>query len=401
MAWRKAWLLLAALGLPGCDSLIGMAATDAEVAESLVTVGRGDLDVTLLLTGELEAENAVELVTPRTENWQIAIKWMADDGAAVKKGDRVVEFDNSSVVETLADLEVAVVEAGVDLETQQAETAVQSAEKAFEVQTQMTAVAKAKLDATVPEQLISRREARDSALALQRAEVALISAKRDLEALRGGGRLDEQVKRVGYEKALRAYKAAGEQLDALVLTAPRDGIVLIGKQPWEGRKLQVGDNVWPGLTVAELPDLSKTLVQASLSDVDDRRVTPGMKVTCTVDAFPDVALSGFVRAVSPVAQSPSQESTRQFFRVVVELEDELPEQMRPGLSVKVAVPTRVLEDAVLVPRGALDWSTDPPTVTLEGGTRVEVTLDACTPQRCAVGSGLSEGQRVRLAGGAA
>ncbi len=394
-------LALFAVAAAGCEPMVGMAGTKPEHVAPLVTIERGDLRQTLLLTGELEAENAVELVTPRTENWQIAVKWLAEDGAVVKKGDRVVEFDNSSVVEKLADLEVAVVEAGVELETQQAETAVNAAEKAFEVETQETAVAKAKLDATVPEQLISRREFQDSRLALQRAEVALTTATRDLESLKGGGRLDEQVKRVAYEKALRAYKAAGEQLDALVLTAPRDGIVLVGKEPREGRKLQVGDNVWPGLTVAELPDLSKTLVKAGLSDVDDRRVTPGMKVTCIVDAFPDIPLSGFVRAVSPVAQSPSKESTRQFFDVIVELDVDLPEQMRPGLSVKVEVPTRMVEDAVLVPRGALDWSTDPPTAALQDGERVEVSIDACNPQHCAVASGLSEGQSVQLGGGAA
>ncbi len=356
---------------------------------------------TILLTGELEAENAVQLLTPRTENWQVAIKWLAEDGAVVKKGDRVVEFDNSSIIEKLGDLEVTVVEAGVELETQQAETAVQVAEKEFEVESQLTAVAKAKLDASVPASLVSRREVQDFKIALQRAEVALTTAKRDLESLRRGGRLDEQVQRVTYEKAMRAYKAAAEQLDALALTAPRDGIVLIGKEPREGRKLQVGDNVWPGLAVAELPDLSKTLVTATLSDVDDRRVVGGMKVTCTVDAFPGVPLSGFIRSVSAVAQSPSAESTRQAFTVVVELEDDLPEQMRPGLSVKVEVPSKVLDDALLVPRAGLHFSDEGATAILEDGREVEVTVGACDAQRCAALSGLSEGDRVGTPGGAA
>lgn len=394
-------LLVTAALLSGCDSTVAVLQGEAELAVPTAVVERGSVTQTILLTGELEAENAVQLLTPRTENWQIAIKWLAEDGAAVKKGDRVVEFDNSSVIEKLGDLEVKVVEAGVELETQQAETAVQVAEKQFEVETQKTAVAKAKLDSTVPAELVSRREVQDFKIALQRAEVAQVSAKRDLDSLRGGGRLDEQVKRVTYEKALRAYKAAGEQLDALALTAPRDGIVLIGKEPREGRKLQIGDNAWPGLAVAELPDLSKTLVKATLSDVDDRRVVGGMKVTCTVDAFPDIPLSGFVRSVSAVAQSPSRESTRQAFTVVIELDNDLPEQMRPGLSVKVEVPSEVLQDSLLVPRAGLHFSEDAATALLEDGREVEVTVGACDAQRCAALSGLSEGDRVRMPGGAA
>lgn len=394
-------LMLTAALLGGCDSAVAVLQGEPELAVPTAVLERGPVTQTILLTGELEAENAVQLLTPRTENWQIAIKWLAEDGAAVKKGDRVVEFDNSSVIEKLGDLEVEVVEAGVELETQRAETAVQVAEKLFEVESQKTAVAKAMLDATVPESLLSRREVQDFKIALQRAEVAQITATRDLESLRGGGRLDEQVKRVAYEKALRAYKAAGEQLDALALTAPRKGIVLIGKEPRQGRKLQIGDNAWPGLAVAELPDLSKTLVKATLSDVDDRRVVGGMKVTCTVDAFPGVPLAGFIRAVSAVAQSPSRESTRQAFTVVVELDDDLPEQMRPGLSVKVEVPSEVLEDALLVPRAALHFSGDGATALLEDGREVEVTVGACDAQRCAALSGLSEGDRVRMPGGAA
>ncbi len=195
--------LLPALLLVGCDPTMGMASAEPELAVPTAVVERGSVTQTLLLTGELEAENAVELITPRTETWQIAIKWMAEDGSAVKKGDPVVEFDNSAVIEKIIDFEVKVIEAGVDLETQQAETSVQAAEKKFEVETQRIAVEKAELDTGVPKELISRREFQDSRLALERAEVALTSAKRDLETLEGGGRLEEQVKRVAYEKALR------------------------------------------------------------------------------------------------------------------------------------------------------------------------------------------------------
>lgn len=393
---RAVWCL--ALCLTACGEL---AAGEPELAVPTVAVHRGSLTQTLLLSGELEAEHAVSLLTPRTQNWQVAIKWLAEDGAAVAKGDRVVEFDNSAVVEKLADLEITVVEAAVELETQRAETAVQVAEKEFAVETQKTAVAKAELDASVPAHLVSRRELQDGRLALERAQVALTTAQREVAALRSGGRLEEQVKRVAYDKAMRAYSSAGEQLDALVLTAPRDGIVLVGKLPWEDRKLQVGDVVMAGLQVAQLPDLSKTLVRARLSDVDEGRLTPGMKVTCTVDAFPDVPLAGFVRSVSPVAQSASRNSSRQAFDVLVALDDALPEDMRPGLSVKVVVPSRVVEDALLVPRRALDFEAAPTRVVLEDGTTADVVVGPCDAQNCVVESGLTQGQLVRVPGGAA
>ena len=58
-----------------------------------------------------------------------------------------------------------------------------------------------------------------------------------------------------------------------MLNAPRDGIIVIGEHPWEGRKFHVGDTVQPGWTIVSLPDLSAGMeVRAELSDVDDGRV---------------------------------------------------------------------------------------------------------------------------------
>ena len=59
-------------------------------------VERGDIVDRVLLTGELHAASNTDLTVPRTEVWQLAIRSMAEDGATVKAGDRVLEFDNSA-----------------------------------------------------------------------------------------------------------------------------------------------------------------------------------------------------------------------------------------------------------------------------------------------------------------
>ena len=71
-------------------------ATHDEVTRTGV-VTRGDLADRVVLTGDLRAPSSVDLTAPRTETWQIAIRWLAKDGAEVKAGDRVLEFDNSAV----------------------------------------------------------------------------------------------------------------------------------------------------------------------------------------------------------------------------------------------------------------------------------------------------------------
>lgn len=379
-------LCLAASTLAACDI-----AGEPEDEPRLATVERGDLQERVLLTGVLDAAESIPLLVPRTDSWSVSLRWMADDGSLVKKGDRVVEFENSGVLEQINELELSAIEADSELATLEAENEVKRSDKQFEVDTKKVEVAKAELETKVPEELQSRREHRDAKLALRRAKTALLSAKDDLKSTVDGGKLDEQVKRIAFDKALRAYKAAKKQLDQLSLEAPRDGIFTNGTHPWEKRKYQVGDNLWPGMTVGELPDLSAMVVEAKLSDVDEGRIQAGMRAQCVVDAFADRPLMGTVRSVSPIAHEPERNSPRRFFDAVVELDETDAEILRPGLSVKIEVLARSAEDVLLVPRAAVDRTGERPAVHLEDGTEVEVELDFCTAQRCAIADGIDEG----------
>ncbi len=368
------------------------------VAPALV-VTRGAFEERILLTGELEAAGSDDLLVPQTESWAIAIRWLAPDGEPVAKGDRVVELDNTAILEQISDYELAVNQAANELASQQATSAVDVAEKRFEVESQRIAVAKAVADVEVPPELISTSDLQKLQLAVKTAKTGLASAEDDLRAAVKGGALEQDVKRIALDKARRKLAAASSQIDALELTAPRDGVVLVGMHPWEGRKLQVGDTVWPGTAAAKLPELEKMTVKAQLSDVDDGRIVPGMRATCLVDAYPDQPIDAVVLGMSPVAREPEHQSARRFFSVVLDLEQTDPETMRPGLSVKAEVHAGDRSDVLSMPRAALDASTDPARARLASGGWVDVELGSCNPQRCEVLAGLSEGDELMPIGG--
>jgi multidrug efflux pump subunit AcrA (membrane-fusion protein) len=374
---------------PGGPSLAG---------EALV-VTRGALEERLLLTGELEADRSDDLLAPRTEGWGVALRWLAEDGALVREGDKVVELDNTAVLETISDLELAVIQTGTELASQRATAAVAVEDKRFDVTTHRIALAKAELDAIVSPTLVSRRDYQKFQLAVHTSTTALATAEDDLRAAQEGARLEEEVKRIALLKARRKLDSARQEVAALTLSAPRDGVVLVGTHPWEGRKLQVGDTVWPGLTVAKLPDLGSMVVKAVLSDVDDGRVRPGMAARCLVDAWPERPLPAEVLTVSPVAREPEHQSARRFFSVVLRLASSDLQDLRPGLSVQADVLVARHEGELLVPRAALDTSTEPARAWLGAGDAVDVELGPCDAHHCVVLAGLSEGDALRPAGG--
>ena len=84
---------LTAIALIAAGCFSGYSADDAFPRES--RVHRGNFVNEITLTGELESARGEAITVPNLPSWQTSIKWIADDGAEVKRGDRVVELDNS------------------------------------------------------------------------------------------------------------------------------------------------------------------------------------------------------------------------------------------------------------------------------------------------------------------
>ncbi len=384
------------LGCAGAGAETGAAASTRSVNRGgeLVT-RRGTLRERLLLTGELSARRATELAVPRTPTWQLQIRWMEKDGTPVARGQKVVEFDNSTFTSDLDEKRRSAAQAADDLEKARAQAATAEAEKQFTVEGKKNDLAKAKLAAAVPQDLLPLLEYQERQLALAKAEAEVEKAAADLKAQRQGSAADLGVQAVDLAKSRREIHDAEAAIHALVLTAPRDGILLVADHPWEGRKIEAGDNVWTGLTVMSLPDLSTLEVAATLSDVDDGRVRPGMTARCTLDAYPGESFGARVLEVSAVARESARSSLLRGFKVRLGLDRVDTARMRPGMSVKVEVLGPEVKEALLAPRAGLDLGPEPPRARLAAGGSVPVRLGACDADSCVVLAGLTPGTRLR------
>ena len=353
---------------------------------------RGKVDDRVLLTGELRAASAVDLSVPRTDTWQLAIRWMAEDGAQVKAGERVLEFDNSAFTKELEQKKLAYVDAEMTFAGAKDLSAIETQTKQVELEQHRIALEKATVKADVPADLLSVREAQERQLDKKRMQVAVKKAEEDLAAQKAEAEQELRVKQIAVEKAKRDIEAAKKSIDELVETAPRDGILVIGDHPWLGRKFRVGDTVQPGMAIMSLPDLAGGMeVRAELSDVDDGRIHVGEQGTCTLDAYPEQPIACTVKQLTPVARpKEGRGSLRRAFEVTVEMAKS-EATWRPGMSVKVELRRPPLENVIVVPRGAVVDGK----VRMASGEWREVGLGACDAQRCAVDRGIAEGEKVR------
>ncbi|MGE0551377.1 MAG: efflux RND transporter periplasmic adaptor subunit [Kofleriaceae bacterium] len=361
-----------------------------------VKVARGDISDRTLLTGQLEAGSALDLIVPMTEAWQLTIRWLAEDGAVVKAGERVLEFDNSQFTTGLEEKRIAASDAADAFHSAREISGLAIDVKEHELQQNKIALDRATVLADVPADLLPQRTVQERLLEKARAEVAVTKAQTELASEKQAAGLDQEVKRIALEKAKRAIDTAEKTIADLVMKAPRDGVMLVLDHPWRGNRFRTGDAVQPGMKIVTFPDLSQPMrVRAELSDVDDGRVAVGAKGTCTLDAYSAEPTPCEVIELAPVAGTPARESLRRAFSVVLSLPNTNAERMRPGMSVKVDLPgPGSRKNVLVVPRDAVVLG-DKPTVQLANGDRRDVKLGPCDAQRCAIESGVTEGDLIR------
>jgi multidrug resistance efflux pump len=381
---RAALLLVFALGC-GASAAPGGAPTEP------LRVTRGALEDRALLSGEVEAITSENLVVPRTPSWMLSVRWLAADGALVKKGERVVEFDSSSLTSTLQEKRGAIVRAEGELQSQLAQARATLADKEMEVERKRSEVEKAHAEASVAPDLYPRRLHQEKQLALLTQKDALAKAGEDLAAQQRSLGLERRIKEVALERARRSLAEAERLLDELTVRAPREGLVQIPINRRENRKFLLGDQVFPGMAVATMPDLHALQVRARLGDVDDGAVLAGMHADCVLDAYPARIWKGVVKQVAPVARAEGRDSVRRFFDVVVALEGAAPDLMRPGMSMRVEVLRRRAEGALLIPRAAVTAWPGKTRVHLASGREESIEIQWCNESACVVQGSLAEG----------
>jgi HlyD family secretion protein len=375
-------LLLPLFGFSGCLRPEAPDPRDEALPVAVPRVTRGELSQSLLLTGELDTVAAENLVVPRVPQWNIALRWLAADGTPVRKGEPVAELDNTNFAADLADKKLAAARSASDLAHQVSQDSITTADKTFALDTAKIALEKARLSAAIDKDALPLRDYQERQVALERARADFEHAQDDLASHEKSAALEAQIRRIALDKSQREIQASEQAISELVLRAPSDGLVVVSNHPWFQRKVQGGDNVWVGLSLVRLPDLSTMHVNARLSDVDDGRISVGMPAVSYLDAYPELEFPGVISEVSPVAREPSRDSWRRSFQVTIALDHIDLERMRPGMSVRVEVKSQRAQASLLAPRTSFDRQAVPARLQLEQGS-VEVDLLECSLQSCA------------------
>jgi len=321
------------------------------------TVDRGNVRIAVTATGTLEAVRTVQVGSQISG--QIAALH-ADYNSQVRKGQLLAEIDprtfksqvlteeaqnaaaQARMQSSQADLinqEANLVQAEANLKL--AQVAYENAQLLFERAKQLNQKGLIPLS----DYDVARTNAESGAAKVTQAEAGIRQAQAQIRSRQAGV---EQVKSdiVGAKAQL---ERAQINLDLTRIYSPVDGVVI-------SRSVDIGQTVAASMSAPTLfliaNDLTRMQVKANIDEADIGKITPEVRVSFTVDAYPNETFTG---QINEVRLEPTTVQNVVTYGVIIGVEN--PQlKLKPGMTTNLTLIVDEHNDVLTVPNAALRFN---------------------------------------------
>jgi HlyD family secretion protein len=356
----------------------------------------------VLAEGNLRAVKATPLTVPKTGgDWgAMKVAWLAADGTHVKKGDVVVKFDPTDPEKRLVDgqSDLASSDARLQAENIKGKSAVEARDNAAKLAGQE--LEQTRKFQSKDKDIYSRNQIIESEIDEKLAGAKQQHAENTKQIERNLSRSKANLIGVEQQKAKLAINHAKKALEQMQVVAPHDGIFVLQRN-WRGEVPKVGEQMWAGQPVGEIPLLDAMEVEVFVLEIDGSGLAEKQRAEIVIEARPETIYKGKVRLVDKLAKPRIGGVPIQYFAVVVELEKTDPVAMKPGQRVRAKLSLgEASDDALVVPRQAI-LNKDGKNLVYRRTERgdfetVQVELGPSTSGRIVIKKGLSVGDQIAL-----
>jgi HlyD family secretion protein len=352
-------------------------------------VKRETLVSNLVTNGKVEP---LEWVEVRAEQGGIVEKVLIEAGQPVARGVALAQLDADTARTELTAAEARVMQARAELEV------LQRGGRSAELAEIDSALSRARLDAEVAgkdveslrrlveKQAATRQDLDQAAQRLERAKAEIESLVRKRAALVSD--TDRAAAEARIREAEASVELARRRIANSLIRSPIAGIVY-------EKNVRLGAYLNPGDSVAKVGQIDKVRVRVYVDEPELGRVAQGLPVTITWDALQGRKWTGVVERMPTGVIALG---TRQVGEVICIIENPN-RDLLPGTNINAEIRSRVVENALTVPREALRRRSEQPGVFVLQGDKIvwrNVTLGPSSITRAQVLSGLGEGDAVAL-----
>jgi HlyD family secretion protein len=349
---RRLLFVTVAVACIAAAGYAGWRFTAVQAAPTLPTapVRKGEFFVTVRCRGELRARRTIQLTAPLNVP-DLRIVWLAPSGSSVKAGDPVVRFDPSGAKQQLAEQQAALRQAEAAQKQAEADALLKEEEDRRAVEDAAYAVDKAKIEVSKAE-IVSKLKGEESTvdLSLAQQKLSVERAKLNFDSAAGEAKI-ASLKRQR-DKAAADVDLANKRVERMEVRAPIDGLINYLQnfsQGWMNAKpFKVGDQVWPGIVLAEIPDLKTLEIEGKIEEIDRGQIQVGQEVRVRIDSLPESTFPGKIVQLSPLTEMGWEWPPTRTFRGFALLEKD-DSRLRPGMNGRMDVVLRRIPNALSVP----------------------------------------------------
>lgn len=314
--------------------------------------------------GEIEAAESQKIIAPGRRPMMLA--WLADENTHVNAGDVIARFDAERITRDKNEEEFAVRKLQQDIINSQASQTQEKQDIKSEqnfIEEEFAFVDRFAIDdlriysqLDIIDTLQNRDflEAKDSFLAWKETSV-LEQHDSAMSVL--------DIKKQGHQSKLQQYLSALKQLE---VTAPYSGLLVYVKDR-RGEKPSVGNTVFPGSPIAEIPNLENLQARLYVLADDAIDLANGQPVDIQLDAFPNKTFSGELSSVAAFPREIKRGNPIKYYELTASINDQDTTILKPGRKLSATIRVTQPMDTIAVPLQSIIYEQEQSFVYLQTG----------------------------------
>lgn len=272
-------------------------------------VRRGDVIVRSYTRGEVRAVRSVTLVAPNLFG-TVQVTELAELGSFAREKDLVVGFDDSEVNSRVEEKQLEIDQIDEQIKKAEADLAIRNNQDQVELLRTQYSVRRADLEVKRNE-LLSAIDAKKNILNLEESKRRLTQLESDIKSRLEQAQAEMAVLKEKKNKAKLELNREKQRLSQVKLLSPMSGLVAI-KQNRQGGfffpgmqipDVREGDQVQPGMAIADVLDLSELEIIAKVGELDRANLKNGQDVIIQLDAVGNKKFSGKIKTMSDTASA--------------------------------------------------------------------------------------------------
>lgn len=270
---------------------------------TLCTISKVSAQTPLILSGQIKASDNQTFYSPKTDSWNVQVQWLLPEGDIAKKGDLVVVFDSGSIQSQIEQEKVSLIAANEELFSITSRADQSLLEATYGQKRTALLLDKARIDASISVEHLSKYDYQKNQLELEKAVVANAKSLENLKQVKVANTVSMTKQKITIVKHQDKLKYNEYKLKQMSGYAERSGPVLYGTHPWNGEKVFVGMTAQPSWEIAKIPSVNGLYIESWVHEVDFKNMRLNTSVDFKLDAFPQF---NFIAKLTEISSQPEE-----------------------------------------------------------------------------------------------